>query len=261
MRVLGVIPARWASTRLPGKVLVDLGGQPMIQRVWERARRAESLDRLVVATDDDRVEEACRRFGAEVVRTSPLALNGTERVAEAAAGVAAAIVVNVQGDEPLLPPAYVDRAVSALEESEGAELATLGAPLAGAHDAEDPKIAKIVRNARGEALYFSRSVVPHPFRGEAAKGVQPAGWLRHVSVYAYRREALLALVHMRPGPLELREGLEQLRALEGGMRIVVAQVPEAPPSVDTPEDVRRVRDFLASRSATREDGATSPVRV
>lgn len=224
MSVLVVIPARFASTRLPGKALVDIAGRPMIEHVVRRAQ-ASSADRVVVATDDVRIVEAVESFGGHVVMTSSSHVSGTDRVHEAAKELDGDIVVNVQGDEPLLDPSLIERLVAAFEE--GVDVVTAAAWVA---DASSPDVVKVVCDARGDALYFSRSPVPHggPF-------------LQHLGVYAYRRAALDRFVTTSPGPLERIERLEQLRVLEHGGRIRVVVVEQAHPSVDTAADLARVR--------------------
>jgi 3-deoxy-manno-octulosonate cytidylyltransferase (CMP-KDO synthetase) len=256
LAIVAIIPARFRSSRLPGKPLSDIHGQPMIQRVYERARRARHLDRVLVATDDARIAEVVRGFGGEAVMTKASHSSGTDRLAEAVLGVAdAEIVVNVQGDEPLLDPDDVDLAVAALLEDEGLPLSTLSVPLRSVEDMLSPSVVKVVCDARGDALYFSRSPIPF-VRGEgsdprtaAAEAVARGLARKHVGLYVYRREALLRFAALPPAPLELAEGLEQLRALHHGMRLrVVPREGESGPAVDTPEDLARVRELLAGET-------------
>lgn len=253
---VAIIPARLGSTRFPGKVLADQTGKPLIQHVWESTRRAVSLSRVVIATDDERVLNAAVGFGAEAVLTSPEHPNGTSRLAEAAAtlGLSAdAIVVNVQGDEPELDPSVIDDSVAALLRGEGAagrdsaSIATAATPMrpeAGERP-DDPNIVKVVLTRDGFALYFSRSRIP--FDRDGAGG-EVAACFRHIGLYVYRRATLERYAAMVPTPLEQAEKLEQLRALENGLRIAVAIVrPESTGGggIDTPEQyeafVRRVR--------------------
>ncbi len=244
MHVLGVVPARFASTRLPGKPLADIGGRPMIQHVWERAGRARTVDALVVATDDDRVAAAVTAFGGAVVLTAATHLSGTDRIAEVAGlRPEATVLVNVQGDEPLLDPGCIDAAVEALGD---AEMATVACPLRDAAAFLGTAVVKVVVDQRGQALYFSRAPIPH-LRGAAPEAAVERGLARrHLGIYAYRREALLALAAAPPSPLELAESLEQLRALHLGLRIRVADWDGTPgPAVDTPDDLERVRTLLA----------------
>jgi 3-deoxy-manno-octulosonate cytidylyltransferase (CMP-KDO synthetase) len=245
-----VIPARYASTRLPGKPLVDIGGRPMIQHVHECVAAAGAAE-VIVATDDARVEKACRAFGAEVQMTSASHVSGTDRLAEVAARRGwrdTEVVVNVQGDEPLLPPALVRQAAALLGADPGADIATLGTPIGSLEEFLDPAVVKLVRRADGRALYFSRAPIPW-HRDGAAGGVATqtdfSGAWRHLGLYAYRVGALKRLAAAPPAPLELAEKLEQLRALHLGMAIVVGEALERPgPGVDTPEDLDRVRNLL-----------------
>jgi 3-deoxy-manno-octulosonate cytidylyltransferase (CMP-KDO synthetase) len=253
LAIVAIIPARFGSTRLPGKPLSDIHGKTMIQRVHERARAARSVDRVVVATDDERVADAVRGFGGEAVLTSPAHPSGTDRIAEAARGLAAEVVVNVQGDEPLLDPGGIDAAAGALLDDPSLPMATLSLPLRTVEEMLAPSVVKVVADARGDALYFSRSPIPHlrlgassDLRAAAEAAVGRGLARRHVGLYAYRREALLRLAALPPSPLEEAEGLEQLRALHHGMRIRVVPVDgEGGVAVDTPEDLERVRALLA----------------
>lgn len=237
---MAIIPARLGSTRFPGKVLADRTGKPLIGHVWESTRRAGSLSRVVIATDDQRVMDAARGFGAEAVMTSANHPNGTSRLAEAAAklGLAAdAIVVNVQGDEPELDPSVIDDAVGALvrRERSGAAIGTAATPMDPMERPEDPNTVKVVMARDGIALYFSRSRIPFDRDGTGGAAAQ---CYRHIGLYVYRRSTLERYAAMEPTPLEQSEKLEQLRALENGLRIAVAIVrPEATGGggIDTPE--------------------------
>jgi 3-deoxy-manno-octulosonate cytidylyltransferase (CMP-KDO synthetase) len=252
LAIVAIIPARYGSTRLPGKPLSDIHGKPMVQHVHERVRLARSVERVLVATDDERIVRAVQGFGGEAVRTSPDRATGTDRVAEVARGIEAEIVVNVQGDEPMLDPDWIDAAVAALRADAGPSIATLSLPLAGAHELADPSVVKVVVDGRGDALYFSRCPIPYVRLAEAdarraADVVVEQGLARrHVGLYAYRREALARLAGLPPSPLERAEGLEQLRALQHGMRMRVVERQEAAGvAVDTPADLQRVRELLA----------------
>jgi len=259
---IAIIPARLGSTRFPGKVLADRTGKPLIQHVWESTRRATCLSRVVIATDDDRVTAAARGFGAEAVLTSAEHPNGTSRLAEAAAklGLASdAIVVNLQGDEPELDPSVIDDSVAALMVGEvrGAMIATAATPMlvreqGNGDNPDDPNIVKVVLSRDGFALYFSRSRIPFDRDGT---GGEAARCLRHIGLYVYRRATLERYAAMAPTPLEQAEKLEQLRALENGLRIAVAVVrPEATGGggIDTPEQyeafVQRVMSQRVSRT-------------
>lgn len=252
MNVVAIIPARLASTRLPGKPLCDILGRPMIQHVWERVRRARHVQAVLVATDDPGIAAVVRGFGGQAALTSPAHRSGTDRLAEAAAHVSADVVVNVQGDEPLLDPEALDAAVEALLADPAVEIATLSAPLLEVEEMLAPSVVKVVTDARGDALYFSRSPIPHlrlgagaDLRAAAAAAVAAGLARKHVGLYVYRREALLRFARLPPAPLEEAEGLEQLRALHHGLRLrVVARTAAGGPAVDTPEDLERVRAIL-----------------
>jgi 3-deoxy-manno-octulosonate cytidylyltransferase (CMP-KDO synthetase) len=245
-----VIPARYASTRLPGKPLLDIAGKPMIQRVYERAC-ASSATRVVVATDDSRIVEAATGFGAEVLMTSADHVSGTDRIEEVARQLQLAaddIVVNVQGDEPLVPAAVIDQVAGNLAANPDAGIATLCEPVATAEDLFNPNIVKLVTDARGFALYFSRAPIPWN-RDEFADG-QPGNEVviearRHLGIYAYRVSLLHDFVQWPVAALEQQESLEQLRAMVNGTRIHVAEAVEAvPPGVDTAADLELVRSIV-----------------
>jgi len=245
-----VIPARYSSTRLPGKPLQDIVGKPMIQHVWEQARKS-AASRVVVATDDARIVTACQAFGAEVLLTRADHNSGTDRLAEVASqlGLASdAIVVNVQGDEPLIPPAIIDQVAANLAAHPEAGIATLGEPLHDAGQLFNPNVVKLVADAQGLALTFSRAPLPWARDAFAVdRGQLPPGvpFRRHIGIYAYRAGFLHDFVAWGPCWLEDTECLEQLRALWHGVRIHVGDALEAPPAgVDTPEDLQRVRQLL-----------------
>jgi 3-deoxy-manno-octulosonate cytidylyltransferase (CMP-KDO synthetase) len=244
--VLAVIPARLASTRFPEKVLASATGKPLIRHVWENARRATSLSRVVIATDHPRVRDACVAFGAEVVMTRADHENGSSRLAEAAAKLSLAdgdIVVNVQGDEPEMEPGVIDGAVLALQGS-GAEVATIASPFAPGEDPANPNTVKVALRRDGCALYFSRSLLPYP----RVPGIDGAGPLRHVGLYAYRAAFLRLYPTLAPTPLERAESLEQLRVLEHAYRVAVAVMPCHGVGIDTPEQYEAfVRRTLAAR--------------
>jgi 3-deoxy-manno-octulosonate cytidylyltransferase (CMP-KDO synthetase) len=247
-----VIPARHASTRLPGKPLVPIAGEPMIRHVHRLALRSGARE-VIVATDDARIRDACAAFGAAVEMTAASHASGTDRIAEVAARRGWAgddVVVNVQGDEPLLPPALIGQAASLLAASPAAEIATLAAPVASEAEYLDPNVVKVVARPDGMALYFSRAPVPWD-RDGAAQAAGHRGARRHLGIYAYRVAALAALAAAPPAALELRERLEQLRAMSLGLGIAVADAVEPPgPGVDTPEDLARV-EALVRRAGER----------
>jgi 3-deoxy-manno-octulosonate cytidylyltransferase (CMP-KDO synthetase) len=240
-KVVVVIPARYGSTRLPGKPLVSLNGKPMIQRVYERAKSARRVDRVIVATDDDRIVKAVTSFGGEARMTRPDHRTGTERVAEVAAHVEGEVFVNVQGDEPLLDPAAVDSAVSALLEEPQAAVATVATPIKVPGDIMDPNVVKVVLDFDDNALYFSRA--PIPWVRDTGNAIQ-VRHLKHLGLYVFQREALLEYPTLPQGELERIEQLEQLRWLENGSKIRVAEVEHDAISVDVPEDVARVEKLL-----------------
>jgi len=235
MTAVGVIPARYAASRFPGKPLAPIAGAPMLRWVWEGARRAKSLRSVIVATDDERIADACREFGAPVAMTRPSHATGTDRLAEVATTLEDEIIVNVQGDEPLIEGFVVDAAVEALREDPEVAISTVVHP-ADEDALRDPNRVKVVLDRRGNALYFSRSPIP-----ALRPGAPPAPRWQHVGLYAYRRPFLLDLVALEPTALELAEGLEQLRALEHGYRIRCAMVREwRSLPVDVPADIARV---------------------
>jgi len=240
-KVVVVIPARYASTRLPGKPLVSLAGQPMIQRVYERAKAAHRVHRVIVATDDERIAKAVQAFGGEARMTRPDHRTGTERVAEVAAHETGDVFVNVQGDEPLLDPTAVDTAVHALLEEPQAAIATVATPIKVPGDIMDPNVCKVVLDFDENALYFSRA--PVPWVRDTANKVQ-ARHLKHLGLYVFQRDALLEYPTLPQGELEKLEQLEQLRWLENGWKIRVAEVEHDAVSVDVPEDVARVEKLL-----------------
>ncbi len=234
--VLVVIPARYESRRFPGKVLAPLAGRPLIVHVIERARQARCAADVLVATDDERIRTAAEEAGAPVVMTASHHPSGTDRIAEVAAIRPEPIIVNVQGDEPLLPGAAIDRLVEALAQEPGWDMATLAHPFGvGSAAPSDPNAVKVVCSQSGRALYFSRNLVP------AGQGAEP---LRHMGVYAYRRPTLLKLAGLAPTPLEESERLEQLRALEHDIPMGVVTVGFDGPGVDTPADLERVQAHL-----------------
>lgn len=236
MDIVAVIPARYASTRLPGKPLLSDTGKPLIQHVVEAARRARRLRRVIVATDDPRIARAVEAFGGEAVMTRDDHPSGTDRVAEVVSALPdVRIVVNLQGDEPEISPAALDLVVSLLEDDPDVPMATLATPIDDPAVYHDPSCVKVVRARSGRALYFSRSPVPCHRDGPPADGLA----LLHLGLYAYRRDFLLGLAALPPSPLERAEKLEQLRVLEAGFPIAVGLVDEPSVGIDTPDDYRR----------------------
>jgi 3-deoxy-manno-octulosonate cytidylyltransferase (CMP-KDO synthetase) len=251
LAIVAIIPARFGSTRLPGKPLSQISGKPMVQHVWERARRAAAVDRVLIATDDERIAEAVRAFGGEVAMTSRAHATGTDRLAEAAAATDAEIVVNVQGDEPMLDAALIDGAVAPLRAEGDLPMSTVSLPLTDVEEMLSSAVVKVVTDARGDALYFSRSPIPFvrdavDLRAAAAGAVARGLARKHIGLYAYRREALLRFAALPRAPLEEAESLEQLRALHHGMRIrVVPMDGQSGVAVDTPQDLERVRAIMS----------------
>jgi len=240
-KVVVVIPARYGSIRLPGKPLVLLAGKPMIQRVYERAKMAERADRVIVATDDERIVKAVEGFGGEARMTRTEHRTGTERVAEVAAHEQGELFVNVQGDEPLLDPHAIDVAVNSLLEEPQASIGTVATPIKTPGDIMDPNVVKAVLDFDGNAIYFSRA--PIPWVRDTASKIQ-VRHLKHLGLYVFQREALLEYPTLPQGELERIEQLEQLRWLENGWKIRVAEVEHDAVSVDVPEDVVRVEKLL-----------------
>ena len=246
MNVVCIIPARYGSTRLPGKPLLDIAGKPMIRHVVEQVRRAQRPSRIIVATDDARIVDAVRAFGGEVQLTAANHPTGTDRLAEVAATLPEAeLIINVQGDEPLIPPQAIDALADAFSGQPDLQMATLITHLAE-DDFENPAAVKVAASLDGFALYFSRSLIPYRRNpGPYSRS------FKHIGVYAYRRDFLLQYARLAPTPLELTESLEQLRALEYGFRIRLIETTFRSIGVDTPEDLAKVRQlFLLQQEAT-----------
>jgi len=244
-QVVVVIPARYASTRLPGKPLISLAGKPMIQRVFERCKQAQTAHRVLVATDDQRILDAVQSFGGEARMTRTDHRTGTERIAEVAVHEPGEIFVNVQGDEPLIDPVAIDTAVAALLEDPPAQVATVATPIRHAGDIMDPNVVKTVLDFDGNALYFSRA--PIPWVRDTQQKVHVKYW-KHLGLYVFQRAALLEYPTLPHGELERVEQLEQLRWLENGWRIRVAEVSHDAVSVDVPEDAARVEKLIRADS-------------
>lgn len=235
-----VIPARYASTRFPGKPLHLIAGKPLVRHVWERCREAGLASGVVIATDDDRIAEAARGFGAEVAMTRSDHPSGTDRLAEVAGQRPEAThFLNVQGDEPLINPALLDLMIAALRDTPGLPMITAASPLAEGPEADNPNIVKVVLTTTGDALYFSRSRIPY------ARHAPALPCHRHLGVYGYSRDFLLRFVAWPPSPLETTESLEQLRALENGARLRVVITTDESPGVDTPDQAREVERLIA----------------
>ena len=239
-KVVGIIPARLAATRLPNKPLLDIAGKPMIQWVYERASGTSLIDEVMVATPDDEIFKCVESFGGKAIMTAPGHRSGTDRLAEVARVIEADIIVNIQGDEPLLDSNAIDLLIQAMIESPDAPMGSLMCPLKDSQEEDDPAVVKVVTDREGFALYFSRAKIPYPRDPEAASTH------KHIGIYAYRREFLIAFAGLAPTPLERAESLEQLRALENGYQIKMVETSFSPTSVDTPEDLERVREILTN---------------
>jgi 3-deoxy-manno-octulosonate cytidylyltransferase (CMP-KDO synthetase) len=251
MSAVGIIPARFRASRFPGKPLAKIAGRPMIAHVIEGARRSKRLREVIVATDDERIAAVAATLGAPVAMTSPAHATGTDRIAEAAAQLSDAIIVNVQGDEPLIDPETIDATIRALLSEPEIPMATARHRIADPIDVADPNRVKVVCDLRGRALYFSRS--PIPAVRDAGPFAYPEGsYWQHVGLYAYRRAFLLEYARMAPTPLEKLEKLEQLRVLENGYAIAVVNTDYRSIGVDTPQDLERVRAALAEVLDGRE---------
>lgn len=242
--IIGAIPARYASVRLPGKPLRLLAGRPIIEHVYRRCQRALNLSRVVVLTDDERVAETVVSFGGDCQMTPADCASGTDRIAHAARDWDAAAIVNIQGDEPLIDPTAVDAVALHLRQHPDDSMVTLAAPISN-QDFADPNVVKVVCDGRGYALYFSRASIPFPRHESSAKR------LAHVGIYGYRKDVLLRLAALEPTPLERGESLEQLRALENGIPIRVLEVTSSEPGIDTPHDLARAEALLAKGQPSR----------
>ena len=243
MNVVGIIPARYASTRFPGKPLALIAGKPLIQRVVEQCKKATSLSEVVVATDDERIYSAAAKF-CRVEMTSPNHPSGSDRIAEAAGKIECDAIVNIQGDEPMIEPSVIDVVAGALEHC---EMSTAATRIKDTGDLMNPNVVKTVVNAAGHALYFSRRTIPYlreAASSSTSEQLAAFAFLKHLGIYGYRRETLLRLVKFPVSPLEQAEKLEQLRALENGIEIAVVRVDYDSVGVDAPEDVERVEKLL-----------------
>jgi 3-deoxy-manno-octulosonate cytidylyltransferase (CMP-KDO synthetase) len=243
-----VIPARYASSRFPGKALATLASKTMLEHVWERVKMARYLTDAVIATDDERIHDAARRFGAAVRMTRPDHVSGTDRVAEVASAVDADLIVNIQGDEPLIDPAAIDAAILPLTHEPAIQMGTLKKKIEDPREVGDPNVVKVVTDRFQNAIYFSRSTIPY-IRG----GGSPV-YYKHIGLYVYRRDFLLRYSDLPIGPLEEAERLEQLRALENGFKIRVVETEYESLGVDTPEDLARVSQLFETLSSGVRNG-------
>jgi len=242
-RTLVAIPARWGSTRFPGKPLHLIAGKPLVQHVWERCQECKQIDDVIIATDDARIAEAAASFGAKTVLTDPDHPSGTDRIAEAAKSFPDhRVVINVQGDEPLISPALIDELARTLRDDPAVKMITAAAPIQDAAQISDPNIVKVIFDTHGDALYFSRSPLPYQRNPDA----WPRSY-RHLGIYGFQRSFLFQFVSWPPSRLEQTESLEQLRALENGTRIRVVLTDELSPGVDTPEQAAAIEKHLAGK--------------
>ncbi|MBN1871582.1 MAG: 3-deoxy-manno-octulosonate cytidylyltransferase [Candidatus Omnitrophica bacterium] len=238
MKTIGIIPARFHSTRFQGKVLADLGGKSVIQHVWENAKKSQMLDDLIIAADDERIISAAQGFGAKAVYTSPDQPSGTDRLIEVVNPIDVEVVVNIQGDEPLVRPEMVDELARALLDDKDIKMATLAKRIEDEAEIENPNVVKVAIDRQGYALYFSRARIPYP-RFETVKP-----YFKHLGLYSYTKDFLFEFANLPKSNLEMTEGLEQLRALENGCRIKVIETKFDTIGIDTPEDLERARSYL-----------------
>jgi len=241
MEIIGVIPARFASTRLKGKVLADIAGKPMIQHIWERAKQASLLDDLIIACDDERVAEAAKIFGAKVIMTAKGHISGTDRIAEVVNPLDVNIIINIQGDEPLIHPTTIDSVARILLEDKTINMATAMKQIEDPALINDPHVVKVVVDKNNFALYFSRSAIPYQ---AANPKVKSPVYYKHIGLYGYTKDFLFIYKNIPVSMLEKTECLEQLRVLEEGFRIKVIETKYDTISVDTPEDLRKVKQYL-----------------
>ncbi len=240
MKIIGIIPARWGSTRFEGKVLAKIGDKPMIQHVYERARQAKLLDGILIACDDERILKAAQKFGARAVLTAVNHPSGTDRIAEAAKNISCGLVINIQADEPLIKAAVIDELALAMREEKMAPVGTLIKKIENKEEIENPHIVKVVIDQHKYALYFSRSVIPYPRDQNNYTGI----YYKHLGIYAYRKDFLLNYKNLPKSNLEETEKLEQLRVLEAGYKIKTVLTDIETIGVDTPEDLQRVEKLL-----------------
>lgn len=247
MKVIGILPARWASTRLPGKVLMNIAGKPLVQHTWQRVKLCRELSRVIIACDEEHVFEAVKAFGAEAMMTKKEHASGSDRVAEVARQYSADIIVNIQADEPFVDPHLIDAMVVALSEDKKCVMSTPIQPCSSLEEIHNPNIVKVVIDQNQEALYFSRSMIP--FQRDGALASQDIKqYFRHLGLYAYRRDFLLEFCSWPVSFLEKQEKLEQLRVLEAGYRIKTVKTEMTAIGIDTMEDVRKAEEYLKNES-------------
>lgn len=245
MKIIAIIPARYESTRFPGKPLASINGKPLIQHVWERVSKAQSLNRVIVATDDERIFKTVKEFGGEAEMTLQNHSTGTDRISEVAKNIDADIIVNVQGDEPLIEPDVIDEAVKPLMNNSEILMATLKTRIINNEELKDPNVVKVVTDKNDFALYFSRFTIPYVRDTDSQP--HPAHY-KHIGIYVYKKDFLLKFAQMKPTLLEEAEKLEQLRALENGYKIKVVKTEYNSIGVDTPEDLEKVKEILKNKN-------------
>lgn len=243
MKVIGVIPARYGSTRFPGKALADIGGKPMIQLVWESSSKSKLINELYVATDDKRIFDAVGRFWGKAVMTSAKHKSGSDRIGEVVKNIKCDIVVNIQGDEPFINPLNIDKAIKPLMQDNKIMVSTLCTKIKNKDEINNPNVVKVVTDKKGFALYFSRHAVP--FNRDDIKGIS---YYKHIGLYVYRKDYLMKFIKLKPSKLELAEKLEQLRILENGERIKVVITNVDSVTIDTKEDLKKVKNFKNIRN-------------
>ncbi len=235
MKVIGIIPARFSATRFMGKVLADLGGKPVVQHVWENAKKAKLFEDLIIATDDERVVKAAEDFEAKVLYTSPDQPSGTDRLIEVVNPIDVEVIVNIQGDEPMVRPEMLDELARAVLDDKDVYMATLAKKIEDKSEIEDPNVVKVVKDKNGFALYFSRATIPYPRHKNTLQ------YFKHLGLYAYTKDFLFEFSNFQKSHLEMTEGLEQLRVLENGYKIKVVETEFDTIGIDTPEDLERAR--------------------
>ena len=250
MKAIGVIPARWGATRFEGKVLANLLGKPVIQHVWENAKKAKTLDDLVVACDDERIMKVVEGFGGKAIYTSPNQPSGTDRLCEVVNPLDVKIAVNIQGDEPLMKPIMIDKLVMALEDEKEAQMATVIKKIEDDAELTNSNVVKVVVDKNGYAIYFSRYAIPYNRTGKAKDAVKPV-YYKHIGLYAFTKDFLFTFKKLPESSLERAEKLEQLRAIEYGYKIKVVETPFDTIGVDTPEDIKRVEEALLRERETQ----------
>lgn len=246
MKIVAVIPARWSSTRLKGKVLADINGKPMIQHVWERVKKAHEVDEVIVASDKEKVLKAVESFGGTAMFTSPEQPSGTDRLAEVAGSVEADVFINIQADEPMIHPLMVDELAQVFQYERNVQMATLIKRINDPGEIADPNVVKAVVDRKGYALYFSRSPIPYIWDKQSGSEDISGRYFKHIGLYSYTKDFLFTYTNLPKSTLEEEEKLEQLRALEHGYKIRTIQTQYETIGVDTQEDLERVREVMAS---------------